>query len=425
MTNKTFIPAFKAHMGDWDYYICIMQYGEVARQVSFGHELGGKADLNSIIQRGLTARSEAIRKYLKLANHHFLGSLIVAVWGGDPQYTHLGMDDPDALLSGIDRGFGVLTFDGTQQYFALDGQHRLRAIKDAILEKPELGRDDICVIIVSHMDTPQGRIRTRRLFTNINRNAKKTTQAEDIVLDEDDGAAILTRRLVLDHPWFKQEGLVRVITRQGKGGELSLAGRSISQTDPHAVTTITTLYDIVAGLTFGLDPTMRTPEARPSDDVLDNSYDIILKRIDDLFEKCGNIPKMLRAGITARDLRVPTNADPIVGRGHSFMRPIVQVGVVRVLAAAIEQGRITWDSALERLAMLAWKLEGPPWSAVFNPANGRMITAKENKGLLVQLLHAHIAPETILVIQEARQEFLNVKGQQYPVSEDELSKGIV
>jgi DNA sulfur modification protein DndB len=30
----------------------------------------------------------------------------------------------------------VLTFDGTQQYFVPDGQHRLRAIKDALKQTP-------------------------------------------------------------------------------------------------------------------------------------------------------------------------------------------------------------------------------------------------------------------------------------------------
>ena len=50
------------------------------------------------------------------------------------------MDDPEGMLIGLDREFGVLTFDGTQAYFVLDGQHRLRSIKDAMKQNPELGR---------------------------------------------------------------------------------------------------------------------------------------------------------------------------------------------------------------------------------------------------------------------------------------------
>ena len=42
-------------------------------------------------------------------------------------------DDPQFLIFHDDRRlnetFGVLKFDGTQKYYALDGQHRLSAIK--------------------------------------------------------------------------------------------------------------------------------------------------------------------------------------------------------------------------------------------------------------------------------------------------------
>jgi hypothetical protein len=55
--------------------------------------------------------------------------LVVAVWDGEPQYRSLSIEDPDGMLQGLDREFGVLTFDGTQQYFVLDGQHRPRVSK--------------------------------------------------------------------------------------------------------------------------------------------------------------------------------------------------------------------------------------------------------------------------------------------------------
>ena len=241
MANKTFIPAFSAKVGDWEYYICIMKYAEVARQVGFAYELGGNADLSTMIQRGISARTKEITEYLVHSPHRFLGSLIVAAWGGSPEYTPIAMDDPDGLLSGIDRGFGVLTFDGTQQYFALDGQHRLKAIKDAIKADPEIGKEDVCVLLVSHFDTEDGRTKTRRLFTNINRNAKVTTSAENIALDEDYGINILTRRFLTDHEFLKRDGVVLVFTKHGEEGELSMAGNSIPKTHPKALTTISVL----------------------------------------------------------------------------------------------------------------------------------------------------------------------------------------
>src|SRR3954463_8275592 len=142
MANKTFIPAFKATVGDWNYYICQMKYAEVARQVQFAFELGGNQDLNTMIQRGLSARTDGITRYLVESEHRFLGALIVATWGGHPEYPGLTMEDPEGMLEGLDREFGVLTLDGTHQFFALDGQHRLKAIKEAIKTNPALGSDD-------------------------------------------------------------------------------------------------------------------------------------------------------------------------------------------------------------------------------------------------------------------------------------------
>ena len=64
----------------------------------------------------------------------------------------------------------------------LMGNIDYRAIKDALKKNPELGADEICVLLVSHYDTEEGRKNTRRLFTNINKNAKSTTKGERISL---------------------------------------------------------------------------------------------------------------------------------------------------------------------------------------------------------------------------------------------------
>src|SRR4051812_48199449 len=102
MSNKTFIPAFQCAVGDWKYYICMMKYGEVARQVAFAYELGGNNELGQLIQRGLSARTKGITEYLMKSKHRFLGGIVVAAWGGEPQYTSLSMDDPEGMLAGLD-----------------------------------------------------------------------------------------------------------------------------------------------------------------------------------------------------------------------------------------------------------------------------------------------------------------------------------
>lgn len=424
MSNKTFIPAFACHVGDWNYYICMMKYAEVARQVSFAYELNTEnQELGALLQRGLSERAQDIKEYLLSSEHRFLGGLVVAAWGGEPNYTKMGIQDPEEILTGVDAEFGMLTFDGTQQYFVLDGQHRLKAIKDAIKVNPAVGQDDICVIIVPHFDDDEGRRRTRRLFSNINRNAKATGVAENIALDEDDGFAILTRRLIEEHDFLKREGVVRVRVGDSGEGRLKLAAANVPQSDARAFTTFSVLYEMLKRLGWDLSGKMREPARRPPDDVLDMSYDVLSKRIDDLLERCGGLRARMEAAASAREVRQP-KANP--GDGHPLMRPVVQKAVADAVASVVEQGRITWPEALDRLAKLDWRLAAPPFTAVWNEAKGTMLAAnKDASSTLHDLLIVHLAPNTKQAIKDARRAYREHKGVQYPLTEEALAVNLV
>ena len=413
MANKTFIPALRAHVGDWEYYICTMKYAEVKKQVSFAYELGNNQDLNSMIQRGISQRTKDIVKYLRSNDHRFLGALIVACWGGNPQYVQLEMADPENMLEGIDEGFGVLTFDGSQSYFALDGQHRLRAIIDALKEDPNLGKEDIAVLIVSHFDTEKGRERTRRLFTNINRNARVTTAAENIALDEDDGYSVLTRRFLTEHPFLSKNKVVKVFTLVGQEGELRLAGKSISQTDKNAFTTIVVLRALLEDLWF--ESQTAGLKVRPSDEALDAAYLTLSQRLDQLFKACDDLPGRLAVAPSARDLRAPKNRED---DGHPMMRPVIQQAVARVIRQIVTQGTMSYEEILGRLAQLGWRIGEAPWTAVYNSNNKKMVTAKENVALLVDLLLAHLAPQSLSWIKRARKNYRELINTAYPVAEE-------
>ncbi|PSU00875.1 DNA sulfur modification protein DndB [Photobacterium iliopiscarium] len=422
MSNKTLIPALKAKVGDWVYYICIMKYAQVAKEVNFAYELGGNDDLNSLIQRGISERTKEITDYLLRSKHRFLGSLIVAAYGGDPQYMPVRMEDSEDYLRGLDNSFGVLTFDGGQQYFALDGQHRLKAIKDAIKKDPELGAEEISVILVSHYDTELGKEKTRRLFTNINKNAKSTTKSENLALDEDDGFAILTRRLISDHDFFKQDGRVSVFTKQGEFGELSLA-TSVRDNDKRAVTSIKQLYEMVKELSFGTNLEGISLSKRPTDDDLEDSYLIISERIIQFFDACGNLPIKVEKLDDIRGLR-KNKAAP--GAEEAFLKGIVQRCVSTSIRNLIDQELITWEDALDKLKSFSWKLGDAPWSSVcvINDGKLKMQTSREFSNLLNELLLVHISPNSKQQIKRTRKLYLDIKNQQYTFAQDDLENGL-
>lgn len=422
MANPTQLPAFRAEMGDWTYYSCLMSYAQVARQVNFAFELGGNKDLSTMIQRGITSRTEEITEYLLTNEHHFLGSLIIAAWGGSPDFVELEMADPSNMLPSLDEGFGVLVFDGTQSYFALDGQHRLRAIKDAVKTNPKLGSDQISVLIVPHLDTKEGNERTRRLFTNINRTARSTTHAENIALDEDDAFAIVTRQLLTDHELLSRAGLVRVFTKAPGAtgsGEIVLAKSNVTKTDPRAWTSIGTLYNICIALGFQLDPSVYETTIRPNDEALSGSFQILSVRIDEILSACGDLRKKLVETKNARDLRAPVDAE---GLGHPFMRPAIQRAVSETVRYLIDQQKLDWPTALTRLADLEWKLEAAPWDSVF--AGRKMLTGKEHTELLRSLLVAHLAPSSKKSIADVRRQYKEMLGRSYSVSAEKLESNL-
>ncbi|NQE65005.1 hypothetical protein E1H18_786 [Caulobacter sp. RHG1] len=275
--------------------------------------------------------------------------------------------------------------------------------------------------MVSHFDSAEGKIRTRRLFTNINRNAKATSNAENIVLDEDDGAAILTRRLLTEHPFLSRKGVVKVFTSVGDEGVLKLAAGNVPQGDKLAFTTIANLYDIVRTLSFDLDPSMKKPQARPSDEVLEASYSVIASRLDDIIKAAGDVRTPLDAETSAKDLRAPKGKE---ATGSPFMRPVVQKAVARVVSEIASQGALAWPEIMKRLAGLKWRIGEGPWLSVFNATNGKMISAKENAELLRDLLYVHLAAPSKQAIVRARKQYKELKGSAYSVSEEELLKSL-
>ena len=247
-------PALKARMGTWDYYIIKMKMKDIVKEVDFASRLYDSKTLDEAIQRTLNEGrvKKEIVNYLAKRDDRFFSSLVVAALGGNPTFSPVRITDDErfaVLKAGnVDEAFGVLTFDGGQRYFALDGQHRLKSIKTLIEggpndELPPLPpgflEEEVSVIMVvrEEADDDEFLRSYRRLFSSLNRYAKATDQDTNIIMDEDDWAAILTRRLLIEHDFFLWQG------RATQSPKLKTKGKSLRSGDSF-FTTLQTLYSM-------------------------------------------------------------------------------------------------------------------------------------------------------------------------------------
>lgn len=301
-------PVIRGRMGGRDYYLGKMTFQEVAAKVRIFSDLDPNPTLEGRLQREIKKRSSEITLYLKRQPERFFGAIIVATWGGRPEYVRVRMED-HPLLDG-DYEFGLLKLDGRADFFALDGQHRLQSIKQVIEEKPELRREEVSVLFVTHERTEAGNIRTRRLFHTLNRYAKPTTTGENVVLDEDNVLAIGTRRLL---------GCGVGVLDQAR---VEIGRKQVSRSQSQVFTSLAALFDLSK---LALEPVYRFSrdkdylKFRPAAEDVENVFCALRSlwvEIERLLKEVGEVG---RNGAEPGEFREP-DGDP--ARGHLLFRPV-------------------------------------------------------------------------------------------------------
>ena len=325
--------------------------------------------------------------------------------GGNPTWCPVVMDTtvvPEILANAqsMRDSFGVLSFDGDPEYYALDGQHRVAAIKrlvERVDHDPPSGFDsDMVSVIVIVREEQEGLNyiewlqRYRRLFSSLNRYARPTDKDTDIIMDEDDLFAILTRRLITSHKFFRAPG------PQMESFRVKTKGKNLLKQDGH-FTTLQTLYLIneqllktkersrfFTGTASWIDKQIRPSEEEIEDyyNELSNYWDAILETIPSL----RNDPSEMR--ITKQD-----GTDDEQGENHFLFRPIGQELFARIVRNLLDdafpdEGCSTVDQmaqALNLLAKISWELHDMPWRhlvLVEHTNNRWAIRSEERKKVL-------------------------------------------
>ena len=163
-------------MGDWVYYPTLMKLKDIAERIKIAEEIYQSKTLSEMVQQEIKRkRGKEIKDYLLKQEQRFFNSLIVAVYEGDPSWydiTSIESNNPldtEAIPEDVVAGIGILSLNGEEELFTLDGQHRLIGIKEAVAEAPHLGEDELSIIFIAHRTDLDGMERTRRLFTTLNK----------------------------------------------------------------------------------------------------------------------------------------------------------------------------------------------------------------------------------------------------------------
>lgn len=213
-------PCLRGVMGDWVYYATLMDAEQISARVITAKEIREAKALDDYLQRNLKPRVKKIANYLRRRDDRFFSSIILGVFDGLPDWVELdfsliGQKLAIANQKAIEESLGLLLFYGTEKMFAIDGQHRVEGIKLAVTAEPRrFENEQFPVLLVAHKDDVQGKVRTRRLFCDINKNAVAVSEGDKVVIDEDELSAIVTRRLYAEYPPFDGGGEIAVTEKK-------------------------------------------------------------------------------------------------------------------------------------------------------------------------------------------------------------------
>lgn len=395
------VPAIKAQMGSTAYFQTVMRVSELVQSVAAAMDFPEFETFmaHEKMQRPISEErvEREIVPYLTNSPDRFFGSIIVLAYKpGKFDFESVsdlsGARFKGKSYEGKETQLGVLTIDGGQ-LFALDGQHRLHALRTVTkgdktprLKLPITGpfkdavaNDQLSVIFLQFESVQKA----RRIFNKVNRYAKPTSNSTNILTSEDDGYAIITRALISDDDPDKFGGSTTPPLKlyyQSTGRKLiEMEKLSLSGQD-ESLTTLSVIYNSVKKICAATgNPNLEEKEVivRPTDDVLAAAYEHCAVWWGALMENFGPF--------RAENL----NPEHVIRSRHYEQtkslayRPVGQEVLIEGLMMAYEKSKLTPNTLVNRLNMIPMKLGSKPWLGMLAASNGRMIPKNKNTAKLL------------------------------------------
>ena len=377
----------KGKFGPWEYYHITMPAADVATKLMIPKDMPGWEDLSleEKFQRKLNKNrvNNQIVKYLTDNKWRFFGSLLVTV------KNHQKMEFSDVkgfvnkdlgpLYKSASENMGFLHLDGKEMLIPIDGQHRYAAIKTAISGKsiddkelkdfkvnPGVEKDDVSMILIRHKSE------TRNIFNKVNRYAKPTTKGDNLITDDDDVVAIISREMC-DYDQML------------KGRLVSIEGTTLSSKSEE-FTTLSTLYDNNLDILKENDHDINTAEY-PGDKEKEFLKNEIIKVYNVLFKKVN----LWKEALNNQD----EEGDDIrreLREHYTILKPFGQRALVKAylylkLKYKKRDGSSFSDSDIcNKFNDINWKLENEQWRGVMTKSGDRIESGKDNLQLASKLI---------------------------------------
>lgn len=398
--------ALPARMGTVNSYLMSVTLGWVASNVYFARDLPifkehqvdnhGPIAINDTTIDDLQQREPDYRRQLPMAiylatrrHHKFPSLLLVAYqdWVYDKESDKWGPGgkamEPSLKVEPLDTNASIVDLDVTNTaYFALDGQHRLMAIKGLkdlldgrlyaksktghIMKGKSKAREEIeeyyeklhwdvrslqgilnevigieVIPAVQPNETYTEAVsRLRNVFVDVNENARRLEKGELSLLDDNNGFRIVARTLMTQHRLFRENNDLRVDTKTNQ----------LSEKSPK-FTTLTTIVRIAEGY---LGQQAKFNEWK--DPILD------LKEIGSIRPEVTEIQegvRILAEYFTALET-LPSHHEMMQGaevsklrsteEGNILFRPIAQVALSRAIASLQNENNANLEDIIRRLA---------------------------------------------------------------------------
>jgi len=182
------VPALRGKMGGEEYFTITLPYSVVTRYLTTtDRNLPPREREN---RKPSKSRYGVIADYITKNPDTYRFSSITCTYGKDG--THAPVRWKSVEPSGDFSFMGLLTLDQRDPLIIVDGQHRFEGIKKALDEDSSLANDMISVVLFPYVSLRAA----QQLFSDLNRNAKKTTKSLDILFDRRDVVNIVVQELV-------------------------------------------------------------------------------------------------------------------------------------------------------------------------------------------------------------------------------------